>query len=88
MGLQLIALYLALVNCAGFVMMFWDKRKAKLGAWRIPEKTLLGTAVIGGSLGVFAGMRLFRHKTQHLRFWLGVPVIILLQAVTAYLLLR
>ena len=88
MGATVIVAYLALVNCIGFVMMFWDKAKAKRGDWRIAEKTLLGTALIGGSVGVFAGMRLFRHKTQHLQFWLGVPLLILLQAATAYWLLR
>ena len=83
-----ILMYLAVINVIGFIMMFWDKSKAKRGVWRISEKTLLGTAVIGGSLGVFAGMRLFRHKTQHLQFWLGVPTIILLQiAATVYWLL-
>ena len=78
-----ILIYLALINFIGLVMMLWDKSKAKRGVWRISEKTLLGTAVIGGSLGVFAGMRLFRHKTQHLQFWLGVPVIIFLQVAAA-----
>ena len=83
-----ILMYLGLINVIGLIMMFWDKSKAKRGVWRISEKTLLGTAVIGGSLGVFAGMRLFRHKTQHLQFWLGVPAIILLQiAATVYRLL-
>ena len=83
-----ILMYLAVINMIGLIMMFWDKSKAKRGVWRISEKTLLGTAVIGGSLGVFAGMRLFRHKTQHLQFWLGVPAIILLQiAATVYWLL-
>ena len=56
-----------------------DKLKAKKGWWRIPEATLLMLAVIGGSIGAWCGMMLFRHKTKHWKFKLGVPVIILLQ---------
>jgi uncharacterized membrane protein YsdA (DUF1294 family) len=59
--------------------MLSDKQKAKKGAWRIPEATLMGVAAIGGSLGAFAGMRLFRHKTKHPKFFIGIPVIIILQ---------
>ncbi len=80
--------YLALINLVGFVLMAWDKRQAGKGGWRVKENTLLGIACVGGSIGVFAGMRLFRHKTLHGRFWLGVPAIILVQAVAAVYLLR
>ena len=65
-----------------FVAMLVDecyKLKAKKGWWRIPEATLLMLAVIGGSIGAWCGMMLFRHKTKHWKFKLGVPVIILLQ---------
>ena len=79
--------YLAVINVVGIVQMAWDKFQAKRSGWRVPEKTLLGTAVIGGSFGIYAGMRLFRHKTKHPRFSYGVPVIMVLQiAVAAYLL--
>lgn len=79
--------YLAVVNVVGVAQMGWDKFQAKRSGWRVPEKTLLGTAVIGGSLGVYAGMRLFRHKTRHPQFSYGVPIIIILQiAVVAYML--
>ena len=71
--------YIAIVNLAGFIAMGWDKRKAMKNDWRTPEKTLLGIAIIGGSLGTYLGMRLFRHKTKHWQFYIGVPFIMLLQ---------
>ena len=57
--------------------MLADKLKAKRGAWRIPEATLMGIAAIGGSVGALAGMYLFRHKTKHIKFTLGIPVILI-----------
>ena len=56
-----------------------DKRKARRGLWRIPEKTLLITAAIGGSIGAWIGMQVFRHKTQHAKFQYGIPAIIAAQ---------
>ena len=75
--------YLLLINAAGYLLMLIDKKKAKKGAWRIPEATLMGVAAIGGSLGAFAGMRLFRHKTKHPKFFIGIPVILVLQVAAA-----
>lgn len=82
--------YLVLINIAAFIMYGADKHKAKKGQWRIPEKTLIGVAALGGSIGAVLGMRLFRHKTKHPKFYIGVPVIILLQiaAVVVYCFLR
>jgi len=58
-----------------------DKWKAKKNRFRIPEKVLIGAAVLGGSIGAFAGMRAFHHKTQKAKFFIGIPVIFILQAV-------
>lgn len=69
-------IYLAIVNVVAFVLYGLDKYKAKTGAWRIPEKTLLGIAVIGGSVGALAGMNFFRHKTKHWYFKYGLPAIL------------
>ena len=74
-------IYLFLVNALGLVFMLSDKIKAKKNKWRIPEATLMGFAIIGGSLGVMIGMRLFRHKTLHPKFAIGVPVILAAQIV-------
>ena len=59
--------------------MLADKYKAQKNLLRTPEKALLGTALLGGSLGVYAGMRIARHKTLHVQFSIGVPVIMGLQ---------
>ena len=77
----LIVTYLISVNAVAFILMLADKRKARKGAWRIPESTLMGIALLGGSIGAIAGMNLFRHKTKHLKFFIGLPVILALQIV-------
>ena len=79
MGHQILTAYLVLVNAAALALMLVDKQKARRGAWRIPEVTLMGVALIGGSLGAIAGMYLFRHKTRHLKFTLGLPLILAVQ---------
>ena len=72
--------YLLLINAVAFLAMGLDKGLAKKeGARRIPEKTLLGLAVIGGSIGAIFGMKLFRHKTLHNQFRYGLPLILILQ---------
>lgn len=76
---QILLVYLLLINAAGFLLMLVDKIKAKKNLWRIPEATLMGVAVIGGSIGAIAGMNLFRHKTKHAKFFIGLPVILVLQ---------
>lgn len=71
--------YLFLINAAGFLIMLIDKQKARKNRWRIPERVLIGIATVGGSFGIMAGMRIFRHKTRHEKFTVGVPVILALQ---------
>lgn len=81
--------YLLLINALGLLLMLADKVKAKKNRWRIPEATLMGVAALGGSIGSLAGMYLFRHKTRHTKFTIGIPVILVLQlALAAYLLLK
>ena len=77
--LQIAIIFMAFMSIIGFILMGIDKAKAKKGAWRIPEKTLLGIAFVGGGVGVWLGMELFHHKTKHLHFKLGVPIITLLE---------
>lgn len=76
-----IIIYLVMVNTVAFLLMGFDKRRARKGAWRIPEKTLFGSALLGGSIGAIAGMQVFRHKTKHLSFQIGMPAILILQIV-------
>lgn len=79
------AIYLLIVNAAGFLLMLIDKRKAIRHRWRIPEKTLFLTAAIGGSVGSIMGMYTFRHKTKHLQFTLGMPAILIVQLILAFI---
>lgn len=71
---KILAVYLCIINLAGFVICFVDKKKAQRGAWRIPEKTLFTVSGLGGCFGFLAGMSLFRHKTKHLSFKLLIPL--------------
>ena len=73
--------YLLLINAAGFCFMLADKVKAKKNKWRIPEATLMWIVILGGSFGVICGMRLFRHKTLHTKFSIGVPLILATQVI-------
>ena len=77
--LEVLLFYLLIVNAAALLLMRADKSKARKNAWRIPEATLIGVAAIGGSLGALLGMRLFRHKTKHPKFFIGIPVLLALQ---------
>ena len=74
-------IYLLIINAAGFLFMLADKRRAVKGLWRIPEKTLLAIALVGGSIGSILGMNLLRHKTKKPLFFIGLPVILALQIV-------
>ena len=76
---QLILIYLIAINVVTFFMYGIDKWKAKRSKWRIPETTLLGLAVIGGSIGAWLGMRVWHHKTMHKKFQFGIPLIIVAQ---------
>ena len=71
--------YLVIINIVGFILMGADKRKARLGKWRIPEKTFFIVSILGGSLGTWAGMYSFRHKTRHWYFVVFIPLIFFLQ---------
>ena len=74
-----IGIYLLIVNALGFYMMWSDKRKAIKDAWRTSERNFFIVALIGGSVGCWAGMQTFRHKTKHIKFTVGIPMILLLQ---------
>lgn len=77
-----IIIYFIMINLLGFFMMWLDKRKAKKGAWRIPEKTLFMITALGGGIGTTAGMYAFRHKTQKIGFVIGFPFITILEIIT------
>ena len=73
--------YLLLINAAAFTLMLVDKQNARKKRWRIPERTLIGSAALGGSIGALLGMYTFRHKTRHPKFTLGIPAILVAQIV-------
>ena len=78
--MMIVLTYLFIVNLLGFVLMFIDKKRAQNNQWRIKEATLFLAAAIGGSIGSMLGMKVFRHKTKHLSFLIGMPAIFIVQA--------
>ncbi|MFC5648524.1 DUF1294 domain-containing protein [Paenibacillus solisilvae] len=87
--LTLILAYLVIMNLAAFFMMRSDKQRAVHDRrHRIPERKLLGVSALGGSLGGYAGMRMFRHKTKHASFAVGLPFMLVIHIALAIMLLR
>lgn len=80
-NMKSIIIYLIFMNLLGLFMMKTDKKRAIRGEWRISEKSMFIVSILGGSIGTWAGMYLFRHKTKHWYFVLGMPAILLLQIV-------
>ena len=85
--LLILIAYLVIMNIAGFATMGIDKAKAKKNAWRIPEATLFLVALLGGSVGSILGMQIFRHKTKHWYFAVGMPVIFFAQLALAIIII-
>ena len=79
-----LAAYLAAANLVSFAAFGADKRRARRGAWRVPEKTLFLLALLGGSLGAVCGMLAFHHKTKHWYFLWGLPAILLAHCALIY----
>ena len=84
---RIFVLYFLGINILTFFVYAIDKSKAKRKLWRIPEWQLISFALLGGSLGAWSAMYLFRHKTKHSLFAIGIPTILLLQIVTGVYLL-
>ena len=78
-----LAVWLIAINLVTFAVYGADKRRARRGAWRVPEKTLFLLPLLGGSVGALLGMRVFRHKTKHWYFVWGIPLILLAQIALA-----
>ena len=76
---QIVIIYLVVINVITFIIYGIDKVKAQQKKWRISEATLLGLAVIGGSIGAWLGMKLWHHKTLHNKFRFGIPIILIAQ---------
>lgn len=76
--------YFSIVSLFAIVLTIYDKRAAVKRRWRVPEATLLIVSAIGGSVAMLLTMLLIRHKTRHLKFMLGIPVIIILQLAAVF----
>ena len=87
-ALKWLLLWVVAANIVAFILYGIDKRRAKRHAWRIPEAVLLGIAVVGGSIGAIVSMFLFRHKTKHPAFRIGLPAILIIQIIFAILLIK
>jgi len=77
--IQIILLYLVLINLLTFILSWIDKRAAIAGKQRVSESKLILLSIFGGSLGMFLSMRIFRHKTKKYKFSIGIPIIMLIQ---------
>ena len=86
MDYDILLVYLLLMNIIGLLIMGIDKSRARRNKWRIPEKVLFGVSLLGGSIGTWAGMYIFHHKTRRWYFVVGMPAILVVQIVLAYLL--
>ena len=83
--LEILLVYLSLMNAAAFILMLSDKHRSRKNKWRIPEAALMGVAALGGSIGALIGMYTARHKTHHFKFTLGIPLILAAQLILAVL---
>ncbi|MDD6736086.1 MAG: DUF1294 domain-containing protein [Clostridiales bacterium] len=79
MGIRIAAIYLAVQNIFAFALFGIDKMKAVKNAWRISERTLMAVAAAGGAAGALLAMELFRHKTKHKKFTIGIRLILVIQ---------
>jgi uncharacterized membrane protein YsdA (DUF1294 family) len=77
--MKFILYYIIAINLYGIFVMYSDKKKSQKGKWRTPEKTIFTIAFAFGALGIFMGMRLFRHKTKHKKFVIGIPLILIVE---------
>lgn len=82
--IKVLIAYILIMNIVGLLVMAIDKHKAKIHAWRIPEKTLFLVSLLGGSIGTWSGMYLFHHKTKHWYFVVGMPLILVLHLFVVY----
>lgn len=83
-----LVLYMAALNIVAFLAMGIDKYKAQRHKWRISEASLFVLGLIGGGIGVYVGMGLFHHKTKHLKFTIGIPLVIILNITMLWYLLQ
>ncbi|MDP4181775.1 MAG: DUF1294 domain-containing protein [Bacillota bacterium] len=80
--------FLLIINMTAFIVAGVDKYKAKRRKWRVPEKILFLFGILGGCPGLYCGFLTFRHKTKHLKFMVGIPLIFIAQFIVAVIIFR
>ncbi|MDF2672442.1 MAG: hypothetical protein K0R09_707 [Clostridiales bacterium] len=85
---RLFVFYFVIINVISFITMYADKKRAEAHKWRVPEARLFILAAVLGSIGVLAGMKVFRHKTKHMKFVIGIPFILIVQIIIVYFIIR
>lgn len=88
MTLLYFLIYILFINLIGFITMYVDKKKARKGAWRISEKVIFIIAFVLGAIGVYVGIYKFRHKTKHTLFTVGIPIMIILNTICFYYIIK
>lgn len=88
MSLLYFLIYILFINLIGFITMYVDKKKARKGAWRISEKVIFIIAFVLGAIGVYVGIYKFRHKTKHTLFTVGIPIMIILNTICFYYIIK
>lgn len=86
--LFILAIYLILINLIAVIVTIYDKLCAVKRRWRVKESTLLILSALGGSISMYITMLLIRHKTRHIKFMLGIPLILIVQLIIAFLIWR
>lgn len=86
--MKFLTLYFVIVSIITFLLMYIDKNRAIKGQWRIPEATLINLSILGGGIGTYMGMYIFRHKTRHPKFTIFIPITIILNLFLYYILLK
>lgn len=86
--MKLLILYFVIISIITFLLMYIDKNRAIKNQWRIPESTLINLSILGGGIGTYIGMYIFRHKTRHLKFTIFIPITIILNLFLYYILIK
>lgn len=80
----IILFYLIIINSLSMMVMYKDKQASRSRKWRIQESRMFLLAILGGAMGIFSGMHAFRHKTKHIKFVVGIPLLLVLNILTLY----
>lgn len=86
--MKYLIIYLIIINALAMLLMLADKLRARKKLWRIPEATLLGCALLGGSMGALLGMYTVRHKTAHAKFYIGVPILLVVNVLAVCFIIK